>query len=118
MLDFEPLTVRELVPTKAPELGLTPRTQFFAIQHIQSGHFLPEVFIRYTHSEPSPHAAPRLFLSRKSAICALNQWVRGTCVKHSNGRGEDYEEWLEVTSVPARKKEDLRVVTVSVKIAR
>lgn len=92
----------------------------YAIRHKPTGHWLPGRRRRgYSHDEPELNGGkygPRFFFSLPSARAALTAWLRGTFKQeHSGGHslfGEDsdYDEWLEVTPQPHRKREDMEIV--------
>jgi len=95
---------------------------FYAIRHLPSGGFLPEIHKGYTFSEPSTKECdiPRLFTTKAGAKRALTWWLRGTLhVTKTGGQwgfGEpEYDESWHDTPMPDRKTENMEVVQVLLK---
>ena len=91
---------------------------YWAIQHIPTGNFLPEISYRagYTWTEPEPANVkqPRLFKSQKNANLALKAWLAGKYVN-----SWDYEgEWdgIDILPKPHRRPEDMRIVEIELKM--
>ena len=88
---------------------------WFAIKHKPSGLYLPAASGRYgrgfSFKEPSEER-PRLFHTKRGAINALYQWLRGHH-RHSSGFDSFNSEYYEETKVlpqPHRKREEMEVV--------
>lgn len=90
---------------------MTDAKSYWAIQHIPSGGFLPDMGRGQTHAEPTTHLPPRLFTEARAAKMALNWWLNGKItVSHScDYWGEEDESW-HVEGVPERHSDDMRIV--------
>jgi len=92
--------------------------ELYAIQHIPSGGYLPEVGKSYTRSEHSTKGIPRLFASAGGAKRALAWWLKGITTVRMVAPGfswdgsDDPEEDWDILNMPERKAEDMKVVPV------
>lgn len=95
--------------------------KFFAIQHIPTGHFLPEYGSRkgrggYTKDEPQALAdfPPRIFRNQTAATNALRWWLEGKAIV----KFDYYEgDFIGIVSKhqPHRKAEEMRIVEIEIK---
>lgn len=95
--------------------------KMFAIQHVPTGHYLPQPKGRGgrggSYMEPVPASAafpPRLFHTYQAAKLSLTSWLKGiTKVKSCGGWEDDWEE-LFIEPQPHRKREDMIIVPVHI----
>lgn len=94
---------------------------FYAVQHTQTGNFLPQPPGGKGHTfwEPtSPEALPpRLHLTARRATQALHAWLQGKWKKtfiHTD-YGKEFGGY-EPHIVPTRKAKDMRIVRLDVEI--
>lgn len=91
---------------------------FYAIRHLPSGGFLPEVHKGYTFSEPSTKECdvPRLFTTKAGAKRALSWWLKGiTMVHRSRDYEGEYDETWQLDAQPHRKAENMEIALVLLK---
>ena len=94
----------------------------YAIRQKSTGHYLP-YYRRYrspTHTEPSGTECPRTFSTLTAARNALNWWLEGKLTTRwmtndDFGMGDD---GLHLEPKPHRKKEDMEVVEVDLRVLR
>lgn len=95
--------------------------EMFAIRHIPSGHYLPSGYGHNgrggTYQEPVPASVdclPRFFDNRKTAMRALQAWLRGI---YESEREEYGTYWSKITPVPSRKAEDMEIVPITLELS-
>lgn len=101
--------------------------QFFAIQHVPTGAYLPQERtdkfeeLRFTHVEPDLDAPPALYTTHGGATRSMQMWLRGKLrrLTHAEGlyAGETVVVGRSVCSiepVPERNPEHMAVVTMLV----
>lgn len=100
------------------------KTEFFAIRHKPTGHYLPEHGSRkgrggYTNDEPDPNKPPRMFASKHHAESALIWWLKGIVgvSYHYDSYDGDYDEIKTMEPMPHRKAEDMEIVPVRVRVS-
>ncbi len=98
--------------------------EFYAIQHIPSGDFLPThdgtTTRGYTGDEPTSgkYIPPRLFQNEGAAKRALTWWLKGETRVRRVGGGiwDEYDETWHLHERPERKAEDMRIVKVKLRV--
>jgi len=95
---------------------------YYAIKHLPSGNYLPQLRKKrgHSHTEPLPldQAVPRLHKSVKNAKLALWYWLRGAW--HESYSRSDWEGFVEYEGNEPhkrseRRKEDMAIVGMSVR---
>lgn len=90
----------------------------YAIKEISTGKFMPAGRGRgFTHDEPKPagaRVAPRLFVTKRAAACALTWWLKGTCnAWYSDGYPVGPDD--SIPQPHTRKAKDMKVVPVTLR---
>lgn len=94
---------------------------FYAIRKKNTNAFLPAGRGKgFTHDEPREHVPPRLFLKPQHAEAALRWWSAGESYTSWRLKGSfvdaDYAPEIETRKVEGRRKEDMEVVEVILKV--
>jgi hypothetical protein len=95
--------------------------KLFAIKHTITGHYLPCPIGRGgrggSHVEPAPATEaypPRLFHQKSAAKIALTHWLKGKItVTYDN----DEEEHWHLDLVPSRKREEMEIVSIEMRLS-
>lgn len=94
---------------------------YYIIREKSTGKWLPEVAGTrggYTHTQPVAHLPPRLFVHSSAAQRALTWWLKGiTSVdRFRDSYTLEYDETWRLDEMPERKKENMEVVPVLLKL--
>jgi hypothetical protein len=88
--------------------------EYFIIRRKSDCWFMPETQGGYSHNEPTKQGVVRLHGSEKSAQATLTQWLRGHhLVSYCRDEGQSF---AGVEPVASRKREDMEIVKVIIKV--